>query len=132
MAYDRDAFKNAIEEHIGFALLEFYRAKLAMRSRSAGWTADRIAKICDRLERSIVVTILHDIRGFTDRHGAIEEAINEVKRDDEKFRRVADAMILTASKARRLRTSISDEDSSEFWVFLDAAVEVGFQAASPE
>ena len=50
MAYTREAFKNVIEEHIGCALLEFYKAKLATRNRLAGRIADRIWRIRDRLE----------------------------------------------------------------------------------
>lgn len=132
MPYDRTTFVNTVEEHIGCALLEFYSVKLATRSHQAGGAADRIAKIRDRLERSIVVTILHDIHGFNDRRGAIEEAVTEIKRYEGKLRCVAEKLILADGKARRLRTSITDEDSTEFWVLLDATVEVGLQAASPE
>jgi transcription elongation factor GreA-like protein len=131
MAYNRDAFKNAIEEHIGYALLEYYKVKLATRIRQASAAADRIARILDLLERGLVVTILHDIRGFTDRRRAINEAVTEVKAEDEKFRRAAEKLISARGKPRRLRPSVSDKGCLEFWAFLDAAVEVAFQAAGP-
>ena len=94
MAHNREQFKNVIEEHIGCALLEFYKVKLVARNRLAGRAADRIWKIRDRLETGLVVTLLHDIRGFSDRRRAIQEAVTEIKLAEEMYRRVAENMTL--------------------------------------
>lgn len=127
MAYTREAFKNVIEEHIGCALLEFYKAKLATRNRLAGRTADRIWRIRDRLETGLVVTLLHEIRGFDDRRRAIREAIAEMKAVDSTFRRGAERMVSLRSKVSKSRARVSGKDTAEFWTLFDAAVEVAFQ-----
>ena len=98
------------------------------KTRLAGRAADRIWKIRDRLETGLVVTLLHDIRGFNDRRKAIAEAVTEIKQDDEMYRRVAENMTLPQGKSRR-RTLVSGKDTAEFWEFFDAAVEVAFQMA---
>ena len=51
MAYNREAFINAIEEYVGYALLEYYKAKLAARTGQRRRAASRIARIRDLLER---------------------------------------------------------------------------------
>jgi hypothetical protein len=129
MAYNREQFKNTIEEHIGVALFEFYKVKVSTKNRSVSTTADRIWKIRDRLETGLVVTLLHDIRGFNDRRRAIQEAVTEIKQGDEMYRRVAENMTFHKGKLRRPRTSVSEKDSAEFWALFDTAVKVGFQMA---
>ena len=131
MAYNREAFKNVIEEHMGYALLEFYKVKLAARIGQARKAADRIARIRDLLERNLVVTVLHEIRGFKDRRSAIEDAVNEMKTVDEAFRGVAEKMVSASNKARSLRTCVSADDTAEFWSFFDVALEVALRAADP-
>ena len=127
MAYTRGAFVNAIEEHVGCALLEFYKVKIATRNRHAGGASDRIWRIRDRLECGLVVTLLHDVRGFSDRRRAIREAIAEMKAVDGTFRRGAERMISLGSKVRKPRARVSGKDTAEFWELFDAAVEVAFQ-----
>lgn len=129
MAHNREQFKNVIEEHIGCALLEFYKVKLVARNRLAGRAADRIWKIRDRLETGLVVTLLHDIRAFSDRRKAVEEAVAEIKPDDEMSRRVAEKMVSASGTAHRLRTSVTDNDNAEFWTLFDAALKNGLQMA---
>jgi hypothetical protein len=106
MAYTREAFINTIEEHISCALLEFYKAKLAAKNRQTRKTAGRIARIRDLLERNLVVTLWHDVRGFTNRRRAINGAVAEMKAVDETFRRGAERMVSTSIKPRKLRTSV--------------------------
>ncbi|MBI2372374.1 MAG: hypothetical protein HYV07_00105 [Deltaproteobacteria bacterium] len=37
MAWNREAFKNRVEEHLGGALLEFYKAQLAEKNGQTKW-----------------------------------------------------------------------------------------------
>jgi len=75
MAYTREAFKDVIDEHIGCALLEFYKIELATRNGLLRRAVGRIARIRSPLERGLVVTLLHDVHEFKDRRRPIEEVI---------------------------------------------------------
>lgn len=129
MAYTREAFINAVEEDIGHALLEFYRVKLTTPAGDPKNATDRVARIRDLLERNLLVTLLHDVRGITDRQQAIREAVSEMKAADGTFRRGAERMISASGKRRGSRASITAKDAAEFWSLFYTAVEVAFDAA---
>lgn len=75
IAHTREASKNTIGEHIGCALLEFSKTKLASKNRHAGEVTDLIASIRNLLERNLLVMLLHNVRGFRGRRRAVNDAV---------------------------------------------------------
>src|SRR5262245_14294027 len=94
MAYDREMFKDRVEEKIGGALLEYYKAVLGRRNRQTRWV-DHWQSEADRLVKTeLAVVLLHSIKGFRDRKKAVREVIQHLRRIDRHYRRAAEHVVL--------------------------------------
>jgi len=125
MAYNREAFKDKVEEHVGGAWLEFYKATLATRIGQKQWVTHWNTEVRNLLDRNLVSVLRHEIRGFKDRRKALEEVLAALKAKDAGYRRSAEYIIKRDYKLSKLKAEIDDKDSDAFWVRVDTAVEAG-------
>ena len=124
MAYDRNTFKDKVEEHIGGALLEFYKARLATKNKQTTWVAHWLTEVDTLLNRNLVAALLHSIRGFTDRAKAFDQVMAAMQARDRAYRAAAERVVLKDYRLTKLRHRLSAEDTAEFWARVQTARDV--------
>src|SRR2546422_9159334 len=90
MAYDRETFKDKVEEKAGGALLEHYKACLARATRQTKWVEHWETEVDRLLNTELVVVLLHSIKGFKDRKKAAREVLDHLRSLDTRYRRAAE------------------------------------------
>lgn len=125
MAYDRQTFKNRIQEYISGAWLEFYKATLATKIGQTEWVQHWRTEVRNLLDRSLVAAIKHDIRGFRDKRKAISEVVASMKKKDLSYRRSAEMVVKKDYGITKLNASLDDTDSERFWTLVEQAIEIG-------
>lgn len=128
MAYDRNTFKDKLEEHIGGAYLEFYKARLATKNGRRKWVDHWNTEVRRLLDRSLVAAMLHSIRGFKDRGKAYAEVKAGLIANDAGYRVAAENTVLKDFKLRNLQVALEDADRDDFWKLVDAAASRGLLA----
>jgi hypothetical protein len=123
MAYNRQAFKDKLEEHLNGALLEFYKAELAEKNGYTKWVKHWRSEVKTLLERSLYTALIHDIRGFTDRKKAFDEVVKIVKGKDRTHRTVAENQVTRDFKVKRLKVKLNDRDTKAFWLSVKKATD---------
>jgi PAS domain-containing protein len=123
MAYRREDFKDKVEEHLGGALLEFYKARLARKNGETKWVVHWNTEVRNLVERSFVAALLHRIRGFSDRRRALNEVIASMREDDASYRRAAANIVKRDFGLTKLKVGLTDADTDGFWALVDAAAE---------
>lgn len=123
MAYNRQTFKDKVEEHIGGALLEFYKAQLAEKNGYTEWVKHWRSEVKTLLERSLVAALLHDIKGFKNRKKAFDEVVTHVQSKDRGYRVAAENQVTRDFEVKRLKADLDDKDTDAFWVLVDRASE---------
>lgn len=123
MAYNRQTFKDKVEEHIGGALLEFYKAQLAEKNGYTKWVQHWRSEVKTLLERSLVAALLHQIRGFKDRKKAFNEVIGHIKSVDRGYRVAAENQVTRDFEVKKLKAGLDDKDTDAFWTLVDRASE---------
>jgi hypothetical protein len=126
MAYKRNDFKDKVKECLSGAIVEFYKARLALKNGRTKWTVHWMTEVKQLVDRRLPEEIRHNVRGFTDRRKAFDEAAKEIQEDDERFRRRAGGIVKKDYGLRKLREKLAPEDTAEFWSRVDAAVDVSF------
>lgn len=127
MAYDRETFKNRVQEFIGGAYLEFYKATLAKKNvLHPEWIEHWEKEVHGLLDRGLINVLKNDIRGFKDRRKALAEVIARLKTKDMSYRASAEHVIKKDYKLKKLKAYLDDADSAAFWQRVDATVEIGF------
>lgn len=121
MAYRREDFKNKVEEHLGGALLEFYKARLAQKNGETKWVTHWNTEVRNLVERSFVAALLHRIRGFSDRRRALNEVIASMKEDDASYRRAGTSIVKQDFGLTKLKKPLDDTDTEAFWTMVEAA-----------
>jgi hypothetical protein len=124
MAYKRNDFKNKVEEYTGGALLEFYKARLAAKNGQTQWVRHWMTEVHGLLDRSLVAALVHEIRGFTDRHKAAEEVFVAMRAKDASYRMIAERVILKDYRLKKVRAHLDDSDTEAFWERVRAAVTI--------
>ena len=133
MAFNRETFKDRIEEYLRGAVIEFYKGRIATKNsrsgRSVFWTRNEtrwvehwtteVRMLIDRFGATIGD---HDIRGFKDRRKAIAEVIERLKSKDDGFRRRA-LSIVQKDFGRDMLLHADDTDSTAFWAEVDASID---------
>ena len=123
---DREKFKDRVEEFIGGAYLEFYKATLARKNgQHPEWIEHWEKEVRGLLDRSLVDTIKHSIRGFRDKRKAIDEVVVAKKAKDESYRKSAELVIKKDYKLTKLKATLDNKDTSAFWKRVADAVEIG-------
>lgn len=115
MAYDRRAFVNKVQEHLGGALLEFYKAQSATKNGQTRWVKHWRSEVEQLLEHGLVTALLHPIRGFTDRRKAFDLAAREIQVSDASYRTTAQNQVKRDFRLKRLRVELDDQDTKAFW-----------------
>ena len=123
MAYSRSVFKDKVEEHLGGALLEHYKAQLASKNGHTKWVRHWRTEVRNLLTRSFVAVLLHGIRGFKDRRKALDEVVAYIKSKDVGYRRAATNQILRDFKLKGVDEPLDDLDSNAFWTEVEKIVE---------
>lgn len=126
MAYDRQTFKDKVEEHIGGALLEYYKATLATKNGQTRWVQHWLTEVHTLLDHNLVLVLHHDLRGFKDIRKALTEVTTRLKAKDRGYQVTAEHQILRDFGLKHLKTSLEDTDQEVFWQRVDAAVETAF------
>jgi hypothetical protein len=125
MAYNRREFKNKAQEHIGGALLEFYKAALAKKNIGIHPWIDHWMKEVDQLlSRNLTAAIVHPSKGFKDKQKALNEAFAELKTKDLSYRRIAENTIKRDYDMRDINKKLDDNDTDEFWKLVQDAVDL--------
>jgi hypothetical protein len=125
MAYNRETFKDKVEEHVGGALLEFYKATLGQKNEQTEWVTHWMTEVRSLLDRNLVTVIKHSLRGFRDRQKAMNEVFANLKKKDASYRRSAEAVVKKDYKLTKVKVGIGDEDTATFWKQVDDAVKIG-------
>lgn len=128
MAYSRNAFKNKLEEHIGGAYLEFYKARLAQKNGQTKWVEHWNTEVRQLLDRNLVAAMLHEIRGFKDRRKAYDEVRVALKVKDAGYRKAAESTVLNDYGLRKVRVPLDARDTADFWLLVERAAENGLTA----
>lgn len=123
-AYDREAFKDKLEEILGGLLLDFYFSRLSGKIGYIVSFSDRGGVIQGVLDRQIVRLFLHDLRGFKNRKKAAEEVILYLKKVEVGYKRSVEMLVKRAFVLKALKVSLDEQDSKDFWAMVDRAIEV--------
>jgi hypothetical protein len=113
MAYSRQEFKSRVEEKVGGALLEFYKAECAAANRLTRWVQhwrSETSRLLDELQ----VVLLHEIRGFRNRRKAFVEVLEYLDRKDPAYRRAAESAVVRDFKLKKLRQGVPSEAAERF------------------
>jgi hypothetical protein len=119
MAYRREDFKNKVQSHLTGAIVEFYKATLAMKNEQTKWVQHWRTEVKQLVDKNLVYEILHPIRGFKDRQKAFAEAVAEIKASDASYRRYAETTIIKDYKLKKLKVDLDDADTTAFWARVD-------------
>lgn len=125
MAYNRETFKDKVEEHVGGAWIEFYKARLAQKNGQTEWVQHWMTEVNTLLNRNLVAVLKHSVRGFKDLRKAIDEVIAHMKSKDMGYRRSAEMIVKRDYKLTKLKQELTDQDSEDFWQLVESAVEIG-------
>jgi hypothetical protein len=117
MALDREGFKDKLEEHLGGALHEFYKARLAMKNGESEWVVHWLREAKELVERAILV-FSKPTRGFKDKEKAFREVTAHLESKDSSYKRSATNSV---RRVRRFRLKLSDADTREFWDMVRTA-----------
>jgi hypothetical protein len=131
MAWDRETFKDRVEEHVIGAYLEFYKATLGRKNGKTKWVDHWMTEVRGLLDRNLVGAIRHDIRGFKDKRKALAEVVARLKMKDEGFRRSAERVVIRDYGLKKIKVEIDDTDTAAFWKRVEDAVEIGFAGEEP-
>jgi len=126
MAYNRQTFKDRIEEHIGGAILEFYKATLAKKNGETRWVQHWMTEVHTLLDHNLVLVITHEIRGFKDVRKAYNEVVTAIAAKDESYRGIAERQIKRDFKRSELEVPLDDADTAAFWERVNTAAEDAF------
>jgi hypothetical protein len=126
MAYNREVFKDKVEEHVGGALLEFYKASLAKKNIGRDpWIDHWLKEVRQLLDVNLVIALKHGIKGFKDRKKALNEVIGRLQAKDLSYRKSAELIIKKDYKIRDLTKGLDNRDTVTFWKRVQDAIEVG-------
>lgn len=123
MALDRSGFKDKVREHLGGALIEFYKARLARKNGFTRWTQHWDNEVARLVGIAFPLVLLDRIRGFKDRRKAVRQVVDTLQSKDRQFRGYADYVVRKDFNVRRLRHRLSDEDSRDFWLLVEDTME---------
>jgi len=127
MAYSRQQFKNRVEEKVGGALLENYKAECAVANALTRWVP-HWRNEASRLLGELQVVLLHEIRGFKDRKKALEEVLQYLRGKDASYRRIAETAVTRDFGLRKLKTRVPSEAAEAFYGRVAAVAATALQS----
>jgi hypothetical protein len=123
MAYNREAFKDKVEEKVGGALLEYYKAHLARQAGQRRWVEHWDAEVTRLLDTELVVVLLHSIKGFKDRRKAAAEVLRQLRSMNPQYQRAAAHVVQRDYGLKRVPTQVASEITEQFFEKVQAIVE---------
>jgi len=123
MAYSRQQFKNRVEEKVGGALLEFYKAECAAANGLTKWV-NHWRSESKRLLGELQIVLIHEIRGFKDRRKALEEVLQYLNGKDGSYRRIAETAVARDYQLRKLKASVPEASTGVFREEVETAATV--------
>jgi hypothetical protein len=124
-AYDRNTFKDKVEEHLTGALGEFYKATLARRNHQTDWVQHWESEVWQLLNRSLYAAVVHDVRGCRNKRLAVDQVVASMQKRDARFQRHATAIVERDYKLR-VRKFLDDTDTHTFWTLAGEAIDRAF------
>jgi hypothetical protein len=119
MAYPRAVFKNKLEEFIGGALGEFYKAECAKVNGFTKWVAHWSGEANRLLSYMATQVYLHPIRGFKDRRKALAEALAELQQVDGGYRNYAMNTVVRDYQVKKLKHPIPADSTRRFYALVE-------------
>jgi hypothetical protein len=123
MAYRREQFKDRVEEKLGGALLEHYKAVLARLNRQTRWVQHWEREADRLLGQELPVVLLHSIKGFRDRKMAAREVVEHLRSIEGQYRRAAEYTLQRDYGLKRIRIPITDEAVERFFQLAEKTIE---------
>ncbi len=123
MAYKREQFKDRVEEKLGGALLEHYKAVLARLNHQTRWVRHWEQEADRLVHQELPVVLLHSIKGFRDRKKAAQEVIDHLRSIDAQYRRAADHIVQRDYGLKRLRLPVPDEAAERFFQLVQETID---------
>ena len=114
MAYNRNDFKDKVEEKLGGALMEHYKAVLATRNHQTRWVRHWQTEVNRLIRTDLVVVLLHAIKGFKDCRKAAADVVQHLRAVDDQYRRAAAHTVRHDYGLDAPRAPITDEDMEDF------------------
>src|SRR5262245_12864169 len=124
MAYNRETFKDKVEEKVGGALLEHYKACLGRANRQTRWVAHWEREVERLVDTELVVVLLHTIRGFKDRKKAAREVLRHLELADAPYRRAAERVVKKDYGLKRLDVAIADDMTDTFYARVNDVIDL--------
>jgi predicted metal-dependent RNase len=124
MAYDRDTFKDKVEEKVGGALLEHYKACLSRVNRQTRWVEHWQREVDRLLDTELVVVLLHTIKEFKDRRKAAREVLRHLEAADVQYRRAAERVVKKDYSLKKLGGAIPDDMTAEFYTRVNGVIDL--------
>lgn len=115
MAFDRENFKNRLQEYLSGGLLEFYKFRIAQKNQLHVWMAHWLTESERLVNVSYVAALDAEIRGFRSRMKAAAEVWRYIQGKDSLYRRRAVAIVAKDFGVAKLRFHIDDDDMNTFW-----------------
>jgi hypothetical protein len=129
LAYSRQQFKDRVEEKVGGALLEFYKAECAQVNGFSRWVEHWRSEV-QRLLAELQVVLLHEIRGFKDRRKAYAQVIGYLQAKDSSYRRVARATVARDFRVKKLAHAVPDGAAEAFYRMVQENAEIALESQS--
>ncbi len=120
MAYNRETFKDRIEEKLRGAIHEYFKAETADANGLTKWVnhwRSEAARLLDELERLV---LRHKIRGFRDRRRAFQEVVADVREDEDYYREGARRIVCRDFKLPKLAREMPDAASQSFFQAVES------------
>jgi len=127
MAYNRNTFKDKVEEHVSGAWIEFYKASLAKKVGQTKWVNHWTTEVNTLLRQNLASVIIHDIRGFRDRKKALDEVFFSMRRKDQSYRHIAENIVKKDYNISKLKEHLTDQDTDAFWQLVEDSVRVALK-----
>ena len=116
MAYDREGFKNKIQQFVGGSLKEYSKARLAEKNNLPQQDIDFWYKeVHGRLDEMFEV-LTTEIKNFSDRKSAFREAIEYYKKRNANYASFAKRKLEQLYKINiSLKNVLHEEDFDQYW-----------------
>jgi hypothetical protein len=114
--------RNKVEEKVGGALLEYYKALLARGAGQKRWVEHWESEVIRLLDTELVVVLLHSTKGFKDRRKAAAEVLQQLRAVDSQYRRAAARIVKRDYGLGKLPAEIAGNATADFFDRAQAIV----------
>lgn len=119
MAYDRNTFKDKIEEYVGGAMQEFFKAQLAEKNGKMKWVRHWRTEVNTLFQRGLRRAVQHSTKGNWNKRRAIDEVLKMLRAQAPNIRTSATNDILKDFEMRKLKYPLDESDTEAFFDLLE-------------